>query len=38
MKRLLFLLTPASKDYLWRGSRLDDDFNLNLDSNCLEEV
>ena len=26
-----FLLTPASKDYLWGGSRLNDDFNLNID-------
>lgn len=25
-----FLLTPASKDYLWGGSRLNDDFNLNI--------
>lgn len=23
-----FLLTPAAKDYLWGGSRLNDDFNL----------
>lgn len=26
-----FLLTPAAKDYLWGGSRLNDDFNLGID-------
>lgn len=26
-----FLLTPAVKDYLWGGSRLNDDFNLGID-------
>lgn len=26
-----FLLKPAAKDYLWGGSRLNDDFNLNID-------
>ena len=25
-----FLLRPAVKDYLWGGSRLNDDFNLNI--------
>ena len=25
-----FLLTPAAKDYLWGGSRLNDDFNLGI--------
>ena len=28
---LPFLLTPAAKDYLWGGSRLNDDFNLDMD-------
>ena len=26
-----FLLIPAAKDYLWGGSRLNDDFNLGID-------
>ena len=26
-----FLLLPAVKDYLWGGTRLNDDFNLNID-------
>ena len=26
-----FLLKPAVKDYLWGGSRLNDDFNLGFD-------
>ena len=30
MKREPFLLTPAAKDYLWGGKRLNDDFNLGL--------
>ena len=38
MKRLPFLLIPASKDYLWGGSRLNDDFNLKLDSVPLAEA
>lgn len=33
-----FLLTPSSKDYLWGGSRLNDDFNLGLDSDPLAEA
>ena len=33
-----FLLTPASKDYLWGGSRLNDDFNLNLPCSPLAEA
>ena len=33
-----FLLKPSSKDYLWGGSRLNDDFNLNLDSDPLAEA
>ena len=38
MKRLPLLLTPASKDYLWGGSRLNDDFKLNLNSDPLAEA
>ena len=30
MKRLPFLLKPAAKDYLWGGSRLNDDYNFNV--------
>ena len=30
MNRLPFILAPAAKDYLWGGSRLDDDFNLGI--------
>ena len=30
MKHLPFLLTPAAKDYLWGGSRLNDDYNLGI--------
>ena len=33
-----FLLRPSSKDYLWGGSRLNDDFNLGLDSDPLAEA
>lgn len=33
-----FLLKPSSKDYLWGGSRLNDDFNLGLDSDPLAEA
>ncbi len=38
MKRLPFLLTPSPKDYLWGGSRLNDDFKLNLSSDPLAEA
>ena len=38
MKRLPFLLIPDSKDYLWGGSRLNDDFKLNLKSDPLAEA
>lgn len=38
MKRLPFLVTPASKDYLWGGSRLNDDFNFKLKSDPLAEA
>ena len=30
MKRLPFILAPVAKDYLWGGSRLNDDFNLGI--------
>jgi len=33
-----FLLTPAAKDYLWGGSRLNDDFNLGLQADPLAEA
>ena len=33
-----FLLSPVSKDYLWGGSRLNDDFNLGLASYPLAEA
>ena len=32
MKHLPFLLTPAAKDYLWGGSRLNDDFSFDDES------
>lgn len=38
MKRIPFLLRPAAKDYLWGGSRLDDDFNLQLNILPLAEA
>jgi len=38
MKRLPLVLSPTSKDYLWGGSRLNDDFNLGLISNPLAEA
>lgn len=31
MKRFPFLLTPVAKDYLWGGTRLNDDFNFGID-------
>lgn len=31
MKRLPILLTPIAKNYLWGGTRLNDDFQLNID-------
>ena len=33
-----FLLRPAAKDYLWGGSRLNDDFNLNIDITPFAEA
>ena len=38
MERLPFLLSPASKDYLWGGSRLNDDFNLGISADPLAEA
>ena len=35
---LPFLLAPATKDYFWGGSRLNDDFNLNLSCSPLAEA
>ena len=33
-----FLLSPAAKDYLWGGSRLNDDFNYGISMSPLAEV
>lgn len=33
-----FLLKPAGKDYLWGGSRLNDDFSKNIDFQPLAET
>lgn len=33
-----FLLKPAAKDYLWGGSRLNDDFNKKIDMSPLAET
>ncbi len=33
-----FMLTPAAKDYLWGGSRLNDDFGKNIDMEPLAET
>ena len=37
-ERIPFLLRPAAKDYLWGGTRLNDDFNLGLNANPLAEA
>lgn len=37
-RRLPFLLTPAAKDYLWGGNRLNDDFNFNLPISPFAEA
>ena len=37
-ERAPFLLAPAGKDYLWGGTRLNDDFNKNLDCHPLAET
>ena len=31
-------IKPAAKDYLWGGSRLNDDFNLNIDITPFAEA
>ena len=33
-----FLLQPAAKDYLWGGSRLNDDFGKKIDCHPLAET
>jgi len=33
-----FLLSPAGKDYLWGGNRLNDDFSKNIDMEPLAET
>lgn len=38
MSRVPFLLTPAAKDYLWGGTRLNDDFNLRLPVSPFAEA
>lgn len=38
MNRIPFLLTPAAKDYLWGGSRLNDDFGKEIDASPLAET
>lgn len=38
MNRLPFMLAPAAKDYLWGGSRLNDDFNLGIPVSPFAEA
>lgn len=38
IKTIPFLLKPAAKDYLWGGSRLNDDFNLNIEIDPFAEA
>ena len=38
MRNKPFLLKPAAKDYLWGGSRLNDDFGKNIDLQPLAET
>lgn len=38
MKHIPFLLTPATKDYLWGGSRLNDDFNFGIEIDPFAEA
>ena len=33
-----FLLKPAAKDYLWGGSRLNDDFKFGMDADPFAEA
>lgn len=37
-ENLPFLLKPAGKDYLWGGSRLNDDFAKDIDLSPLAET
>lgn len=37
-QNLPFLLRPAAKDYLWGGTRLNDDFNLNIACSPFAEA
>ncbi len=37
-KTLPFLLSPAAKDYLWGGQRLNDDFSKRIDMDPLAET
>ena len=38
MKASPFILKPAAKDYLWGGTRLNDDFNKGIDIDPLAET
>ena len=38
MNNIPYILTPAAKDYLWGGSRLNDDFNLGIDADPFAEA
>ena len=38
VKNVPFMLRPAGKDYLWGGSRLNDDFNLGIDIDPFAEA
>ena len=38
MRNLPFLLIPSPKEYLWGGSRLNDDFGKKIDCNPLAET
>lgn len=38
MGNIPFLLRPTAKDYLWGGSRLNDDFNLNISVSPFAEA
>ncbi len=37
-RRLPFLLKPVAKDYIWGGSRLNDDFRFEIDINPFAEA
>lgn len=38
MRHIPFLLSPTAKNYLWGGSRLNDDFNYNIDIDPFAEA